>query len=84
MSELLVRNFITSGKSHVYSTGIGRPSLQRGVILQWFCSPQAVGTPWSEVHALHRVPFYFRSIYDVHYNIITVNQIGHSNDSIGK
>ena len=38
-------------------TGIGRPSLQRGVVLKWFYSPRAVGTPLSEVNALHRVPF---------------------------
>ena len=37
-------------------TGIGRPSLQRGVVLKWFYSPRAVGTPLSEVRALHRVP----------------------------
>ena len=37
--------------------GIGRPSLQRGVVLKWFYSPRAVGTPLSEVHALYRVPF---------------------------
>jgi len=36
---------------------IGRPSLQRGVVLKWFYSPRAVGTPLSEVHALYRVPF---------------------------
>jgi len=39
--------------------GIGRPSLQRGVVLKWFYSPRAVGTPLSEVYALYRVPFYF-------------------------
>jgi len=38
-------------------TGVGRPSLQRGVVLKWFYSPRAVGTPLSEVHALYRVPF---------------------------
>jgi len=32
-------------------------SLQRRVVLKWFYSPRAVGTPLSEVHALHRVPF---------------------------
>jgi len=32
-------------------------SLQRGVVLKWFCLPVAVGTPLSEVHALYRVPF---------------------------
>jgi len=37
--------------------GIGRPSLQRRVVLKWFYSPRAVGTPLSEVHALHRVHF---------------------------
>jgi len=36
---------------------IGCPSLQWYVVLKWFCSPRAVGTPLSEVHALHRVPF---------------------------
>jgi len=35
---------------------IGGPSLQRGVVLKWFYSPGAVGTPLSEVHALYRVP----------------------------
>ena len=38
-------------------TGVGRPSLQRRVVLKWFYSPPAVGTTLSEVHALHRVPF---------------------------
>ena len=37
--------------------GIGRPSLQRGVVLKWFYSPRAVGTALSEVHALYRVLF---------------------------
>ena len=36
---------------------IGHPSLQRGVVLKWFYSPRAVGTPLFEVHALYRVPF---------------------------
>jgi len=36
--------------------GIGRPSLQRRVVLKWFYPPRAVGTTLSEVHALHRVP----------------------------
>jgi len=38
-------------------TGIGRPSLQRRVVLKWFYSPRAVGTPLSQVglHVLHRV-----------------------------
>ena len=36
---------------------IGRPSLQRRVVLKWFYSPRAVGTTLSEVHALCRVPF---------------------------
>ena len=36
---------------------IGRPSLQRRVVLKWFYSPRAVGTPLSEVHALRRVPY---------------------------
>jgi len=31
-------------------------SLQRGVVLKWFYSPRAVGTPLSEVRALYRVP----------------------------
>jgi len=39
--------------------GIGRPSLQRRMVLKWFYSPRAVGTTLLEVHALHRVPFYF-------------------------
>ena len=38
-------------------TGIGRPSMQRRVVLKWFYSPRAVGTTMSEVHALYRVPF---------------------------
>ena len=33
--------------------GIGRPSLQRRVVLKWFYSPRAVETALSEVHALH-------------------------------
>jgi len=39
---------------------IGRPSLQRRVVLKWFYSPRAVRTPLSEVglHALYWVPFY--------------------------
>jgi len=32
-----------------YSIGIGCPSLQRGVVLKWFYSLRAVGTPLSEV-----------------------------------
>ena len=36
--------------------GIGRPLLQRGVVLKWFYSPRAVGATLSEVHALYRVP----------------------------
>ena len=36
---------------------IGCPSLQRRVLLKWFYSPRAVGTPSSEVHALYRVHF---------------------------
>jgi len=32
--------------------GVGRPSLQRGVVLKWFYSPLAVETPLLEVHAL--------------------------------
>jgi len=39
--------------------GIGRPSLQRGVVLKWFYSPRAVGTPLSQVNALYRLPFQF-------------------------
>jgi len=31
--------------------------LQRGVVLKWFYSPQAVGTPLSELCELYRVPF---------------------------
>ena len=31
-------------------------SLQRGVVLKWFYSPRAVGTPLSEARALQRVP----------------------------
>ena len=40
---------------------IGRQLLQRGVVLKWFYSPRAVGTPLSEVHShtLYRVPFEF-------------------------
>jgi len=37
------------------STGIGRPPLQRRMVLKWFYSPRAVGTPLSAVHALLRV-----------------------------
>ena len=51
------RNFITSGKSNVYVLA-ACPSLQRRVLLEWFYSPRAVGTPSSEVHALYRVHFY--------------------------
>jgi len=32
--------------------GIGRPSLQRGVVLQWFYLRRAMGTSLSEVRAL--------------------------------
>ena len=39
--------------------GSGRPSLQRGVVLKWFYSPWAVGTPLSEVHVFYRVPFWY-------------------------
>jgi len=40
-------------------------SLHRGVVLKWFYSPRAVGTPLSEVRALYRVPssFYRASAY---------------------
>jgi len=38
-------------------TGIGRPLLQRHMVLKRFYSPLAVGSTLSEVHALHRVPF---------------------------
>jgi len=38
--------------------GIGRPSLQRGVVLKWFYLPRAVGTPLSEVHALLVISYY--------------------------
>jgi len=38
--------------------GIGRLSLQRCVVLKRFYSPRAARTTLSEVHALHRVPFY--------------------------
>jgi len=34
---------------------IGRPSMQRRVVLNWLYSPRAVGTTLSELHALHRV-----------------------------
>ena len=39
--------------------------LQRGVVLKWFYSMSqwAVESPLSEVHALHRVPFYSLFIY---------------------
>jgi len=37
--------------------GIGRLSLQRGVVLKWFYLLRTVRTPLSEVHALYRVPF---------------------------
>ena len=49
------RNFITSWE--IPRIRIGRPSLQRGVVLKLFYSPRAVGTPLSEVHAIYRVPF---------------------------
>jgi len=48
------RNFIV-GK--IPRIGIGRPSLQRGVVLKWFYSLHAVEIPLLEVHALYRVPF---------------------------
>jgi len=46
-----MRNFITSGKSHVYVLAARR------AVLKWFYSPRAVGTLLSEVHALYRVHF---------------------------
>jgi len=49
------QNFIKSGK--IPRTGIWRLSLQRCMVLKWFYSLRAVGTPLSEVHALHREPF---------------------------
>ena len=38
--------------------GIGRSSLQRGLVLKWFYSLRAVGTPLLEVNALYRVLFF--------------------------
>jgi len=37
--------------------GIGRSSLQRSVVLQWFYSPRAVGTTLSVVNALYLLVF---------------------------
>jgi len=48
--------FYYAGK--ISRIGIGRLSLQRRVVLKWFYSPRAVWTTLSEVHALHRVPFW--------------------------
>ena len=43
--------------AELYYVGkIPRPQ-QRGVVLKWFYSLRAVGTPLSEVNALYRVPF---------------------------
>jgi len=60
---LQTRNFITSGKYHVHVLGARHCSDEWRVVLKWFYSPRAVGTTLSEVHALHRVPFY--SIFSV-------------------
>ena len=49
--------FYYAGK--IPRTGIGRPSLQRGVVLKWVYSLPAVGTPLSEVHALYECPSSF-------------------------
>jgi len=53
---LLNAEFYYIGK--ILRIGIGRPSLQRRVVLKWFYPPRAVGTTLSEVHALYRVPFW--------------------------
>jgi len=53
--------FYYSGKiPRIWGLAIGRPSLQRRVVLKRFYSPRAVGTTLSEVHALYRVPYSFR------------------------
>jgi len=36
--------------------GIGRPLLQWGMVLKWFYSPQAMGTPLLEVNMLYWLP----------------------------
>ena len=55
---VLQRGILLRRENPTYRTiGIGRPSMQPDVVLEWFYSPRAVGTPLSEVHALYRVPF---------------------------
>jgi len=55
MPRICIAEFCYVGKiPHIC---IGRLLLQRGMVLKWSYSPQAVGTPLSEVHVVYRVPF---------------------------
>ena len=52
ISYALQRGILLRRENPTYAYWRGR-SMQRGVILKWFYSPRAVGTPLSEVHALY-------------------------------
>jgi len=54
ISYALQRGILLRRENPTYAYWRGR-SLQRGVVLKWFYSLQAVGTPLSEVRALYRV-----------------------------
>ena len=54
ISYALQRGILLGYVGKISRIGIGRPSLQRRVVLKWFYSARAVGTTLSEVHALHR------------------------------
>ena len=58
ISYALQRGILLRRDTPTYAYWRGR-SLQRGVVLKWFYSPRAVGTPLSEVRALYRVPSSF-------------------------
>jgi len=58
ISYALQRRILLRRDTPTYAYWRGR-SLQRGVVLKWFYSPRAVGTPLSEVRALYRVPSSF-------------------------
>jgi len=55
ISYALQRGILLRRENPAYAYWHDR-SLQRGVVLKWFYSPRAVGTPLSEVRVLYRVP----------------------------
>jgi len=61
ISSVLQHRILLRGENPTYAYWRGR-SLHRGVVLKWFYSPRAVGTPLSEVNALCRLPSSFDCI----------------------